>query len=700
MKAVDSLFRKIIQGSTQFIVPVFQRDYSWTEDHCERLWDDVLNTAKAPSDQLHFIGSVVYIDAEGDASMSKWLLIDGQQRLTTLMLLLIAIRNHIKVSNWEGSSDGPTVRKIENGYLKNSDEEGDRRYKLVLRGNDDSHLRALLDDGDLNQLVSNRIFENYDWFIGKITDENVEELYRGINKLAVVDVTLHRLIDNPQLIFESLNSTGLDLSESDLIRNFVLMGQTESKQDEFYGKYWKVIESLFRDSESMLDLFFRDFIALEFKTSKQVKAKEIYSTFRNRFGMNVADTTYLENLLRKIVRYARYHAAFSVGAGNKVHGELELQFARLRKLVDVPAMLIMRLYDCYDKEDNTLSEVEFVELIKLIESYIVRRAVCGLQTRGYWFEFAKIAYRISETDPVNSLNGNFALIAESYAFPKNSEFKNELTGSDLYGKRICRHILDSLENHNTKEPSPTTDYSVEHILPQNTELGVSWRNMLGENYKQIQSEFVHRLGNLTLTGYNSTYSDRSFQEKKTIENGFNSSAVRLNKFVCNQDKWTSVEIEERGELLGEKALKIWPSLNATKEQIEVARTIELKRRQAQKDVSKIQMSEIARNFFNALSERVKEIDPGIFELAENRSVSYHNPQFFLEVLPRKDRLLLLLAIDFNEVQDDTEFIHNSDEWKFFVSAAYSGGSYCNVSSEIHINEALPFIRVAYSHVKT
>ena len=535
--------------------------------------------------------------------------------------------------------------------------------------------------------------------MGKITDENVEELYRGINKLAVVDVTLNRLIDNPQIIFESLNSTGLDLSESDLIRNFVLMGQTESKQDEFYGKYWKVIESLFRDSESMLDLFFRDFIALEFETSKQVKANEIYSTFRNRFRMEVADTTNLENLLKKIVRYAHYHAAFSVGVGNKAHGELELQFARLRKLVDVPAMLIMRLFACYDKEDSPLSEVDFVELIKLIESYIVRRAVCGLQTRGYWAEFAKIAYRISETDPVNSLKGNFALVAENYAFPKNSEFKNELTGSDLFGKQICRHILDSLENHDTREPSPTTDYSVEHILPKNKELRASWREMLGENYKQIQSKFVHRLGNLTLTGYNSTYSDRSFQEKQTIENGFNSSAVRLNNFVREKDKWTSDEIEERGELLGEKALEVWPSLNATTEQIDLATTIELKRRQAQKDVSKVQMSEIARNCFNALSEKVKEIDPGIFELAENRSVSYHNPQFFLEVLPRKDYLALLLAIDFNEIQDDTEFVHNSDDWKFFVSAAYSGGSHCYVSSETDIHRAIPFIRAAYSHAK-
>ena len=232
MKAIDRPFTQIINGATQFVISVFQRDYTWrAEPHCAQLWRDVMRAAGGSTQHGHFIGSVVYV-ATGDnqAGFTRWLLIDGQQRLTTLTLLLTALRDHIRETEWNGGDDAPTPRRIDAYYLKNMQEEGDREQKLVLRRHDQATLRSIIYGTDRPLVVSERVEENYQFFRELLVQANPEEVYRGIGRLLVVDVALNNQSDDPQLIFESLNSTGVDLSQSDLIRNFILMRLAEKGQ--------------------------------------------------------------------------------------------------------------------------------------------------------------------------------------------------------------------------------------------------------------------------------------------------------------------------------------------------------------------------------------------------------------------------------------------------------------------------------------
>jgi uncharacterized protein with ParB-like and HNH nuclease domain/predicted transport protein len=692
MKAIDRPFTKIIDGTTQFVIPVFQRDYNWTESECEQLWKDVVAITTDSSDRHHFLGSLVYVST-GDSSpgFTRWLLIDGQQRLTTLTLLLIALRDHINETNWQGSEDGPTPKRIDSYFLKNKEEEGDRQYKLMLRRHDQATLRALLNGEEPPQDLSERISDNYDFFREQLSGANPQDVYRGIGRLVVVDVALDRGTDDPQQIFESLNSTGMDLSQSDLIRNFILMGLPEREQTRLYETYWSRIENLFRGSEKTFDTFIRDYMALRTKASKQEKADEIYFAFRRLFRSTVSESLSLDAFLEELLRFGRYHAAFSIGLD--APKLLEAPLAQLRRLVDVPAILIMRLFDCFDVH-KTLVDQDFARSIALIESYVFRRAICGEQTRGYWQVFANLAYGIDSERAYESLSVGIACLGDTYRFPENDEFRKALEERDIYGKRVCFDLLDRLENSHSKEPTDTSEYSIEHIMPQNDKLSAQWREMLGNNWPEVQRTWLHRLGNLTLTGYNSTYSDRPFEEKKKIPGGFEESSVRLNKFVREQAKWTSAEIERRGKELANQAIMIWPALVVDKALVDAAKRAEMLALAKRRDVGKVPMTSSARSLFELLRNKVLEIDSDIIELAEQKSVSYHGPAFFLEVLPRKNRLILLLALEFNEVDDPTGFAKDTSERKFFVNAIYEGGVNLSVRSHAEIDQASPMIRHA------
>ena len=374
-----------------------------------------------------FLGSVVHISTgDTSAAFTRWLLIDGQQRLTTLTLLLSALRDHIHESKWSGTEDGPTAKRVEAYFLKNVEEEGNRRPKLVLRRHDQATLQAILDGTDPPMDESERIRENYEWFREQLAEADPELVYRGINRLVVVDVTLDRGTDDPQLIFESLNSTGMDLSQSDLIRNFILMRLPEAEQTRLYETYWSKIEGLFRGSENAFDAFVRDYLALRSRATKQQKADEIYFAFRREFRSVGTMTERLDELLDDLLRFARYHAAFSLGAA--APESMREPLARLRRQLDVPAILVMRLFECQDVH-GTLEPRAFVDAIWLIESYVFRRAICGEQTRGYWQVFANLAYQIEPDRPLESLAVGLARQHDTYRFPDDTEFHQALTGA-------------------------------------------------------------------------------------------------------------------------------------------------------------------------------------------------------------------------------------------------------------------------------
>lgn len=695
MKATHQQFTKVINGSSQFVIPVFQRDYSWSDAQCAQLWDDIVRIGKAGSGH-HFMGSLVYISAgDSSAAFTRWLLIDGQQRLTTLTLLVLALRNHMEKTGWTpAADDDPTVKKLTNYYLRNNDEDGDRQYKLVLRRDDQEALRALLDGQSPPKDSSSRVVDAYEYFQERLsTDSDPRVVYAGIGRLLVVDVTLDRAVDDPQLIFESLNSTGLDLSQADLIRNFILMGLPEAKQTQLFGSYWQKIDDLFRGNASTFDAFARDYLALKTKAAQQVKADHVYREFRGFFREREASLG-LEASLKDILRFARYYAAFAMG--RDVPPEIAPVLERVSRLAEVSAILVMQLFNLHEQEALTVGE--FAEALELIESYVFRRSVCGFQTRGYWQVFAAMAHRLTATKPLETFMVVLDRQRESYRYPKDGEFREALRTRDIYAmKRSMHYLLTRLENSDTKELTDTSSYTVEHVLPQNERLLPSWREMLGEDWQKVQQTWVNRLGNLTLTAYNSTYSDRPFQEKKTIKGGFNDSAVRLNKDIRNSEKWTAAEIKARGETLAELSLRLWKPLIVTEATVKALAQDDLRARAATRSMSSVAMSEEAAALFALLRPRLLDLAPGVIEVPEATSVAYHaaDGDFFVEVLPRTHRLMVLINLERNECNHQDDYVIDTSDRSYFMNAVYMAPTAYKFKDETQLEDLMKLVRQAH-----
>ena len=664
MQAIGRRFTEIINGNHQFVIPVFQRDYSWTIEQCRQLWQDVLQASSKGQDVGHFMGSIVYVGENLSSAFQSWLLIDGQQRLTTMMLLFAALRDYIRASGWSGNEDSPTIEKIDSYYLKNPPESGSRRYKLVLRRRDNSTFQALIDAKDPSNLESNcseLLVEAYDFFRSVLAadDCDPDSVYRGIARLSVVDVTLTRGIDNPQLVFESMNSTGVDLKQSDLVRNYLLMGLTDSNQTVLYDEYWSRIEALFLTSENAFDWFLRDYVALAKRTTQQIQLDRIYEEFK-AFWSSDSETP-LEDLLADMLRVARTYASF-LGIAPMKRAWLAEAMGHMRSLNTTQGLLVMRLYDCHEKE--LLSQDEFVRAVALIESYLLRRAVLGLQTRNYWSVFARIARDIDPHSAFDSFQVALARLRDNYRFPSDEEFVRGLYERELYGLRVCKHVLDRLENAGHKEPSPVQNYSIEHIMPQEIENVPEWREMLGDDWSEDHDSWLHRLGNLTLTAYNSTYSNRPFEEKKTVKGGFRQSAVRLNQYVKEQPQWTAPEMHKRATELAQRALTIWVNHQADAARIQAADIRDLQARAARRNSSHLKVSDHVRILLDEVLAATQEFGT-VIEVIENKSVCCYSPSFFAEIMPMSHSIRVILPMDFNEVENPEGLtIHDSSNWKF------------------------------------
>ena len=640
------------------------------------------------------MGSFVYVSGNAAAVFSSWLVIDGQQRLTTLTLLLIALRDHIRETNWNGHE--PTPAQLDAYFLKNEYESGNRSYKLSLRRHDNATLWALVGGKDPSEVTngSELLIEAYQYFRELLRSAEVspDEIYRGIGRLRVVDVTLHRLQDNPQQVFESLNSTGVDLTQGDLIRNYLLMGLEETEQTRMYDDYWSKIETLFRKSGSDPDVFLRDYIALRQRTTTQARADRIYSEFK--VFRRESEPEPLNDLLEDMVRFARYFVAFW-RPEQVASRELAIAMRQVRSLGSAQAILVMRLYECY--ENKTLSHDSFIRALNLISSYLVRRSVLNMQTRNYWSAFARIAYSISDESPFESFQ--VALARQSYRFPSDNEFAAGLRERDLYGLRICWHILAQLENAGQKEPSPVGDYSIEHILPQSIEDVKEWKSMLGDDWEDIHQIWLHRLGNLTLTAYNSSYSNRPFHEKKTIKGGFEQSAVRLNEYVRKQTQWTVAQMEKRGQILANRAVNIWPHHNADENLILADELRELRVRSAGRSPDSVTMRDSVRELLYAIRDATRELGESI-EIVERRSLCYYDANygsFFAETLPMARYVRVLLPIDFDEIDDPEGVAGDVTAWKFLPNVAHRDcGVYIDIWEKHRIPTVVRMIRQAFS----
>ena len=649
MKATEANLLEFIKKSNQFSIPIYQRLYSWTENECERLWDDIITTGSKdiPS---HFIGSIMYIE-KGLYQISKpepLLIIDGQQRLTTVSLLLEALAR--KIGDNE-IINGFSERKIREYYLINPLEEGDRKYKLLLSQNDRSTYISILDQKEYPKEFSVRIKDIFEYFTNKIdelSENDIQNLCLGLLKLFIVDISLNRDHDNPQLIFESMNSTGKDLSQADLIRNFMLMRLEGDIQKHLYEDYWRPMEVEFGQEaySSYFDSFMRHYLTM--KTGNIPNIDEVYEEFKKYFYTSQRDN---EEELKELKKYTAYFCAMALD--KEQDKELKEAFSDLSELkVDVSYPLLLELYNDYKM--NILSKDDFIEIIRLIESYVFRRAVCGIPTNSLNKTFASFGKSIIKEKYLESVKAHFNKMTSYRRFPNDEEFVTELTCRDLYNFRSRSYWLRRLENHDRKERVNVSEYTIEHILPQNNNLNLDWRRALGPDWEKIQQKYVHTIGNLTLTGYNTEYSDKFFTDKRDMKGGFRESPLKLNRGLANLETWNEETILQRAENLAKEALKVWqyPQLDQTI--LEQYRKKEETLTEYSIDSYEYLKEGKAKNLFEKLRKELLSLDPEISEEYLKLYIAYKLETNVVDVVPQKDKLKLYINIKYNELNDPKE----------------------------------------------
>ena len=472
MKATEANLLQFIQRSPQFIIPIYQRTYSWTEKECNQLWDDILRAGKSATIKAHFMGSVVYIQ-EGlyqVTTNAPLLVIDGQQRLTTITLLLAALEEALEKLP-EGKReplDGFSPRKLRNYYLVNPQEEDQRHHKLVLSQTDKDTLIALINRAEVPAERSLRVTENMKFFRDQISRlDDLTPLCTGIAKLLVIDTSLTRGDDNPQLIFESMNSTGKELSQADLVRNFVLMGLEPKLQTRLYRDYWRPMELDFGQQAygEQFDAFMRHFLIL--KTGSIPRQDEVYEAFKAYARSSDVAESGTEALIAEIRRFAGYYCAMALGKEKRPG--LRQAFHDLRELrVEVAYPFLLELYN--DCAEGLLSDEEFLEIVRLVEAYVFRRAICAIPTNSLNKTFATFGKSLKKDRYLESVVAHLLLLPSYRRFPKDEEFRREFETRDLYKSRVRTYWLRRLENAERKEQVSIDEYTIEHIMPQNENL--------------------------------------------------------------------------------------------------------------------------------------------------------------------------------------------------------------------------------------
>lgn len=633
----------ILNGDKQFLIPVYQRYYSWELEQCKRLWNDIVVMQKEKK-AGHFVGSIVNIAEQTmPTGIQKYMIIDGQQRLTTLTLLLIALRNYAL-----NNPDDKTINahRIDGMLLKNEFESGEDRYKLLLTDNDKDILINLVERKPIKEGIKSRLLDNYKFFTSKIDNHELTpaETYEAIGKLLVVNITLDRQTDDAQAIFESLNSTGKELSESDLIRNYILMGLEPTEQTYIYEHLWRPMEQLFvyETQEKVMDAFFRHYLTM--KMTSIPKQGRVYETFK-LFHMNSEFNT-IRELCEDLIEYARYYTNIVYKrSDDKELKQLYDDIIDLRMEVSYPFLLKVH-HDC---NEGLISTDDLKEILRYCISYVFRRSICGLATNSLNKTFAIFKNSIHNDDYMNSVKASFMLLQTYKEFPNDEQFSSSFVIRDMYNMRTRNYVLSRLENYDNKAPINIGNYTIEHIMPQNKNLSEEWQKELGDNWKEIQKMYIHTIGNLTLTAYNSEMSDHSFKDKMNMDGGFKESALRLNKYVVSVSEWNEEHIKERAKQLCDKTLKIWPYPDLTDEVLESYKPDE--NTSQEYSLETYDMSSLSKTLFEALDKRILNLSPQVKREHKKLYVAYKLDTNFVDIVPQKKGLRISVNMKFSEVYD-------------------------------------------------
>ena len=550
MEARKACLKKILNSNVQIIVPIFQREYSWREEQIKTLWEDTLKLYNRIEETrnieiTHFLGPIVRTGtANSIVDTSKSFIIDGQQRLITLMILLACIRNKLNEIN------EPLAKKTENMYLLNADEDNESKFKLLPSEVDRENFKKIM-LGE-NDLIESKITNTYNFFSEELatkTDIEIEKLRNIlVQNLMFVNIAVNSS-ENPYLIFESLNAKGTPLTQSDLIRNYIFMKiPEEDKQKELYKKYWSPME---KSLGNKLQYFFWNYSKMD---GNFVKWEKTYSNMKG--VLEAKNEREVENELKKFFKFSRYSSCI-INPENEENEEIKKRLQRHNRWeIGTAHPFLLNIYKGF--EENKITVQQFCKILDIIESFVIRRFFCGWKTNKLNTLFIHLYNKIDKLNFISSMEE--ILIPD---WPDNSLFVEGFKTYHIYrsGTNKSRLVLESLEDSfNHKEP---VDYDyekiqIEHIMPQvqgNPEsLSELWKKMLGSNYTQIYSKYLHTIGNLTLTGYNPEASKKPFEDKKII---YGHSHFEMNKYFDEVYLWNEEEIERIAQNMANIAIDLW-----------------------------------------------------------------------------------------------------------------------------------------------
>lgn len=650
MKATEAGLLHFLRAAPRFVIPIYQRTYSWTEKECSQLWEDIYQAGLDDSIDVHFIGSIVYIE-DGLSNTTKKapnLVIDGQQRLTTITLLLAALANTVGT---EEPVEGFSAAEIREDYLTNHRRSGDEFYKLLLTRSDRDTLKAIVGQSDLPSQHSDRIVENYNTFKARLNvgNEVVEAICKGLSKLVMVDIALNREHDNPQLIFESMNSTGRELSQADLIRNFVLMGLKPDHQTKLYEQFWHPMEQDFGQAAytTHFDSFMRHYLTV--RTGNIPRLGDVYEAYKTYARQEQSKGRTIKDLVEEVRKYSRSYCVIALG--HDTDPKLAEAFQDIRELkVDVAYPFLLEAFD--DFENGRLDNAQFLEVLRLVEAYVFRRAICSIPTNSLNKTFANFSRLIDKDNYLSSVRATFFGMKSYRRFPRDEEFIQEFKTRDLCNFPRRSYWLRRFENHGRKERVYVDDYTIEHILPQDTNLSAEWINEIGPDYEQVQERWLHTLGNLTLTGYNSEYSNRPFPEKRDMETGFKHSPLRVNDGLGATEVWNEEAIQLRAAKLAKKAIEVWKAPSLTPEELAALSASNPTQKTGYTiDDHPHLASGHSRVLFDAFEQRVLALDPCVTRSFLKLYVAFKAETNFADVVPQAKGLHVTLNVEPNTLRD-------------------------------------------------
>lgn len=573
MKATETVFKNFLtQNKTQFVIPVYQRNYDWTTAECKQLLEDIIEVGnKTSNDDTHFIGSIVFIHdgVYTSSDVKQLVIIDGQQRLTTMTLLYLALYRFALANDMEEKAAEINETILINRFVK----EDSSKLKLKQTDVNAKAFRFLMNDNspsDYNEY--SRIIDNYNFFYNTLNKDNFSIVTEGLNRLLFVEISLERGKDDPQRIFESLNSTGLELSQADLIRNYILMGLEPREQVRVFENYWEIIENnakIENSQESKVSELIRDYLTL---INKKIPNKsKVYEEFKARFKKR--DVDFYQNTLQTIKQYSVIYNKL-LNPSNETDVEIQRELRSIKQLeINVSYPFLLPVYDDYITND--IDKNTFIEVLRLIQSYTWRRFIVGLPTNALNKIFMTLYTDVDRNNYLKSIEKALIKKRSSQRFPNNIEIEAALKDKDLYNTQAKNRLYYFEQMEHFRNPErvdlSSADITIEHIFPQNPD--IKWKSDITDtDYKLFSEKYLNTIANLTLSGNNGALGNKSFSEKRDMNKdegrqGYAYSNLWMNEALKTKDVWNVEELEERFKLLYNRYTSIWkyPSITITED---------------------------------------------------------------------------------------------------------------------------------------